>query len=120
MRSLLPLLLLAAPVVAESPPDLRTRKTGSDWPTFLGPNQDGVSSETGILKSWPAGGLKDEYWERCSFSLRPCHWSRQPMLETTLRSRILRSLPPAVRKEEDASSKPPDPLGPIPSICKNC
>lgn len=31
-----------------------------------------------------------------------------------------RSLPPAVRKEEDAAVKPPDPLGPIPSICKNC
>ena len=27
-----------------------------------------------------------------------------------------RSLPPAARKEEDAAGKPPDPLGPIPSI----
>lgn len=31
-----------------------------------------------------------------------------------------RSLPPAARKDEDAGTKPPDPLGPIPSICKNC
>jgi hypothetical protein len=31
-----------------------------------------------------------------------------------------RSIPPAVRKEEDAAGKPPDPLGPIRNICKNC
>ena len=61
MRPLI-FLLLAAPLLAESPPDLRTRKTGSDWPTFLGPNQDGVSPETGILKAWPADGLK-VVWE---------------------------------------------------------
>jgi outer membrane protein assembly factor BamB len=27
-----------------------------DWPQFRGPNRDGVSSETGLLKDWPAGG----------------------------------------------------------------
>ena len=31
-----------------------------------------------------------------------------------------RSLPPSVRKEEDAAVKPPDPLGPLPKICTNC
>jgi hypothetical protein len=31
-----------------------------------------------------------------------------------------KSLPPAVRKEEDARRQPADPLGPIPSICRNC
>jgi len=40
------------------PTDLRTRKTGSDWPAFLGPTGDGKSSETGILRSWPRNGLK--------------------------------------------------------------
>ena len=30
-----------------------------------------------------------------------------------------RSLPPSVQKQEDAK-KQPDPLGPIPSICRNC
>ena len=30
-----------------------------------------------------------------------------------------RSLPPSVRKEEDARRQP-DPLGPIPKICTNC
>lgn len=38
------------------PPDLRTRKTGHDWPCFLGPTGDGVCAETGILKPWPAVG----------------------------------------------------------------
>src|SRR5437899_134650 len=28
----------------------------SDWPQFRGPNRDGVSTETGLLKDWPAGG----------------------------------------------------------------
>lgn len=29
-----------------------------DWPQFRGPNRDGISRETGLLKSWPAGGPK--------------------------------------------------------------
>jgi len=29
-----------------------------DWPQFRGPNRDGVSKETGLLKTWPAGGPK--------------------------------------------------------------
>jgi outer membrane protein assembly factor BamB len=28
----------------------------SDWPHWRGPNRDGVSTETGLLKAWPAGG----------------------------------------------------------------
>ena len=27
-----------------------------DWPEFRGPNRDGISKETGLLKEWPAGG----------------------------------------------------------------
>jgi len=27
-----------------------------DWPQWRGPNRDGVSSETGLLESWPEGG----------------------------------------------------------------
>ena len=30
----------------------------NDWPQFRGPNRDGVSTETGLLKDWPAGGPK--------------------------------------------------------------
>jgi outer membrane protein assembly factor BamB len=29
---------------------------GSDWQQWRGPNRDGVSAETGLLKQWPAGG----------------------------------------------------------------
>jgi len=28
------------------------------WPQWRGPNRDGVSTETGLLKSWPSGGPK--------------------------------------------------------------
>src|SRR5262245_52728563 len=30
----------------------------ADWPQFRGPNRDGKSSETGLLKEWPKGGPK--------------------------------------------------------------
>jgi len=42
--------------------DLRTRKTGVDWPTFLGPAQDGSSPEKGISTNWPREGPK-VIWE---------------------------------------------------------
>jgi len=29
-----------------------------EWPQWRGPNRDGISAETGLLKSWPAGGPK--------------------------------------------------------------
>ena len=35
-----------------------TTATGDDWPQWRGPNRDGVSKETGLLKAWPAGGPK--------------------------------------------------------------
>jgi outer membrane protein assembly factor BamB len=38
------------------PPDLATRHTGADWPCFLGPTGDSVSSEKGIVTPWPANG----------------------------------------------------------------
>jgi outer membrane protein assembly factor BamB len=33
----------------------------ADWATWLGPNRDGKSLETGLLKSWPAGGPKSAW-----------------------------------------------------------
>lgn len=33
----------------------------SDWPQFLGPDRNGISSETGLIAEWPAGGLP-ELW----------------------------------------------------------
>ena len=32
------------------------RSRADDWPQFRGPGRDGVSRETGLLKSWPEGG----------------------------------------------------------------
>ncbi|MCH8045005.1 MAG: PQQ-like beta-propeller repeat protein [Planctomycetes bacterium] len=46
---------LAERVAAAKVPDLRTRKTGDDWPTFLGPTGDSKSREQGILKDWRVG-----------------------------------------------------------------
>ncbi|HIB91346.1 TPA: hypothetical protein EYO57_29835 [Candidatus Poribacteria bacterium] len=37
-------------------PDLRKRKTGSDWPGFLGPTSDGKSPENFRLDPWSASG----------------------------------------------------------------
>ena len=31
---------------------------GDDWPQFRGPNRDGKSAETGLLKKWPQAGPK--------------------------------------------------------------
>ena len=31
-------------------------QSGEDWPQWRGPNRDGVSKETGLLKQWPAEG----------------------------------------------------------------
>ncbi|MEO1979152.1 MAG: PQQ-binding-like beta-propeller repeat protein, partial [Fuerstiella sp.] len=33
----------------------------ADWPTWRGPNRDGVSSETGLLTEWPAAGPKKRW-----------------------------------------------------------
>lgn len=52
-----------AAFIAADQPDLWTRKTGHDWPWFLGPTHDGVSAETGVISPWPATGLK-LVWQR--------------------------------------------------------
>src|ERR1700746_2878810 len=43
---------------SQAVPDLGTRKAGSDWPKFLGPTGDSVSSEKGIIAPWPEKGLR--------------------------------------------------------------
>ncbi len=35
---------------------ISTASGGEDWPQWRGPNRDGLSRETGLLSSWPAGG----------------------------------------------------------------
>lgn len=37
-------------------PTLVLTRGGNDWPQWRGPNRDGRSAETGLLKDWPAGG----------------------------------------------------------------
>lgn len=37
-------------------------RPGGDWPKFLGPTGDNVSTETGIVTAWPRDGLK-KVWE---------------------------------------------------------
>lgn len=32
--------------------------SAADWPQWRGPNRNGISPETGLLKEWPAGGPK--------------------------------------------------------------
>src|SRR5262245_35087161 len=44
--------LLAGPALALHP------LLAADWPAYPGPNRDGVSSETGLLKTWPETGPK--------------------------------------------------------------
>ena len=35
---------------------LVTAQTPGDWPQWRGPNRDGISKETGLLKQWPQQG----------------------------------------------------------------
>jgi len=63
MRTLLIATLFVIPFsLPAAPLDLRSRPVKSDWPTFLGPTQNGVSPEKGILTKWPQEGLK-VVWE---------------------------------------------------------
>jgi len=50
--------LSSAAAEPEDLPSLWTRKTGVDWPVFLGPSGNSKSVETGILTQWPAKGLR--------------------------------------------------------------
>jgi outer membrane protein assembly factor BamB len=44
--------LVALPSIGRAAPE----DGGGWWPQFHGPNRDGMSSETGLLKRWPEGG----------------------------------------------------------------
>jgi len=49
-RNIVPLAFL----LFTSAASLDTR--ASDWPQWRGPNRDGISTDTGLLKAWPTGG----------------------------------------------------------------
>jgi len=53
---LLPLAALAAFSLAAPVP--ATKPSGTDWPSFRGPNHSGVSTEKGLLAEWPKDGPK--------------------------------------------------------------
>src|SRR5512133_830090 len=46
---------LSAPVAVAI---LELNASAADWPQWRGPQRDGISRETGLLKSWPAEGPK--------------------------------------------------------------
>ena len=46
------LVLPAAEAMAQVPSE------PGDWPQWRGPNRDGISSDTGLLKEWPEDGPK--------------------------------------------------------------
>jgi outer membrane protein assembly factor BamB len=54
--------LMAVPAIAgeasASEPDGMIASPEPDWPQWRGPRRDGISPETGLLPSWPAGGPK--------------------------------------------------------------
>lgn len=57
MRRCLPLLILMTGSVWAAEP------ATNDWPAFLGPGGFGISSETGLMKTWPAEG-PPVVWEK--------------------------------------------------------
>lgn len=57
-RVALPVAVVPAEETQVEAAPLSTRKSGSDWPGFLGPTGDSVSTEKGIIKPWPESGLR--------------------------------------------------------------
>ena len=53
------LLVVAALLGALTQP----RSPAADWPQWRGPNRDGISAETGLLKEWPKEGPR-LLWQR--------------------------------------------------------
>ena len=48
-------------LLASSGRGIQADPPGGNWPQWRGPQRDGVSAETGLLASWPAGGPKKLY-----------------------------------------------------------
>lgn len=55
MKELVPGAFVLAACVLSLPAAVSTL-VADDWPQWRGPNRDGISSETGLLKTWPQGG----------------------------------------------------------------
>lgn len=50
-------------VLAAGPPVTGAELAGEDWPQFLGPRGNNISTETGLLDKWPTNGLPVA-WEK--------------------------------------------------------
>jgi outer membrane protein assembly factor BamB len=76
-------LAVTSPSSAEdSPkPDLGTRKSGTDWPKFLGPTGDSKSSEKGLVTPWPAEGPKIVWQKALGIGFGPVAVSRGRLYE---------------------------------------
>lgn len=48
--------LLVTLTAATSLAGILTKASGGDWPSWRGPNRDGISQEKGLLKEWPEEG----------------------------------------------------------------
>ena len=48
--------LFAPALIVLALPAVVSNRAVDDWPQWRGPNRDGRSAETGLLKDWPAGG----------------------------------------------------------------
>ncbi len=58
MRPRMKVLALCLAVIVVAPGGETTAEAPGGWPGWRGANRDGKSAETGLLKSWPAGGPK--------------------------------------------------------------
>src|SRR3954463_9199567 len=52
------LLSLAAGMLAAQVAFAQVPSKPGDWPQWRGPNRDGISTETGLLREWPEAGPK--------------------------------------------------------------
>ena len=64
-ESLRPIFCRRSPVVSAT---LAASAFAADWPQWLGPNRDGLTEETGLLKEWPEGGPQRVWlFEDCGY-----------------------------------------------------
>ena len=56
------LAIVAAGLLAANVASAQVSSKPGDWPQWRGPNRDGISVETGLLREWPEGGPK-ELWQ---------------------------------------------------------
>jgi len=61
-RLLSPLVACVLLVASFAAHPRRAEAAGPRWPQFRGPTRDGISSETGLLQTWPEGGPK-QVWQ---------------------------------------------------------